>query len=125
LGISDADPGANDRTRSRTDAGAASAAYRTAKSCPKSGAEKCAAECLRVSLVALRGYLRVGVLPACLVVIIRLRNGAGARRERRQDRADKPCGDEPHRNILFLGVTASSPRAVAKGRPRERSTVKL
>jgi hypothetical protein len=57
--------------------------------CPEACAKKSAAKSLGIDLVAQRGDLRVGELPACLIIVIGLRQHSGARREHRQHR--HPC----------------------------------
>jgi hypothetical protein len=81
LGIGGAGAAADDRTRGRTDPGAAAAADSTTECCSGTGAEKSAADGLGICLVAQRGDLRIGILPARLIIVIRLRRRAGARGE--------------------------------------------
>jgi hypothetical protein len=78
LSIGGADPGAHDRARSRSDAGAAVAADRGTERHAETSAKNSAANRSRISLVAQRGDLRVGILPTCQVIIGRLRHHAGA-----------------------------------------------
>jgi hypothetical protein len=93
LGIGSANAGADNRSGCRSDAGAAAAAYCGTERCPETCTKESAADSLRIHLVAQRGDLRVGKLPACLIIIIRLRHRAGAHRERRQSRTDEPCSE--------------------------------
>jgi hypothetical protein len=82
-------PGADDRPGGRADPGAPTAANRATERRTKAGAKKGAADCLGIGLVAQGGDLRVGKLPASLIVVIRLRQSRAAHRERRQNRADE------------------------------------
>jgi hypothetical protein len=93
LGVGGADAGADDRTGSRPDARATTAADRGTDRRPETGAKNGAADGLGIGLVAQRGNLGVGKLPACLIIIVRLRQSSGTHRKRRQNRADKPRGD--------------------------------
>jgi hypothetical protein len=93
LGIGGADAGADDRTWCRSDAVAAAAAHRGTERCPETSAKESAADSLGIDLIGQRGGLCIGKLPAHLIIIIRLRHRAGARREHRQNRAYKPFGD--------------------------------
>lgn len=73
LGGGGADPRCHNRARSRSDA----AADRGTKRRPETSAENSAANRLRISLVAQRSDLRVGILPTSQVIIIgRLRRAA-------------------------------------------------
>jgi hypothetical protein len=78
--------GADDRPGGGPDPGAPTAANRGTDRCPEPGAKESAADRLGIGLVAQRGDLRVGKLPASLIVVIRLRESRGAHRERRQNR---------------------------------------
>jgi hypothetical protein len=80
---------ADDRPGGRPDPGAPTAANRTTERRPEAGAKEGAADCLGIGLVAQGGDLRVGKLPASLIVVIRLRQSRGAHRKRRQNRADE------------------------------------
>jgi hypothetical protein len=106
LGVGGPCAAADDRTRGRPDAGAAAAADSTADRRSDAGAEESAAKRLRTRLgarlVAQRGNRRIGVLPAGLIIVIRLRRRTGACREHRQDRAKKTRSDRPHGKILLL-----------------------
>jgi hypothetical protein len=88
LSASCANSGAHDRPGSRPDPGAPTAANRGTDRRAQAGAKEGAADRLGIGLVAQRGDLRVGILPASLIVIIRLRQSCGAHRERCQNRAD-------------------------------------
>jgi hypothetical protein len=81
--------GADNRPGGRPDPGAPTAANRGTERRTEAGAKEGVADRLRIGLVAQRGDLRIGKLPASLIVVIRLRQSRGARRERRQDRADE------------------------------------
>ena len=81
--------GADDRPGRRPDSSAPTAANRSADRRTETGAKEGVADRLRIGLVAQRGDLRVGKLPAGLIVIIRLRQSRGADSERRYSRADK------------------------------------
>jgi hypothetical protein len=103
LGIGSAKAGADDGTRCRAYAGAAPTSDCSAERCPETSAKKSATYSLGIGLVAQWGGLRVRILPACLIIIIRLCHRAGGHGECRQDRADKPCRDYLHRMILLPG----------------------
>ena len=81
--------GADDRPGGRPDPGASTAANRGTYRRTEAGAKEGVADRLGIGLVAQRGDLRVGKLPASLIVIIRLRQSRGAHRERRQNRANE------------------------------------
>src|SRR5208282_1377128 len=104
LGISDAGAAADDRTRGRPDPGATAAADRPADRRSETGAEKSATESLGVrlgiGLVTQHGRLRVGILPARLIIVIRLRHHPAARRERRQNCANKTSLARSRRSSL-------------------------
>jgi len=72
LRVGGADPGANDSPGGRPDARAATAADRGAERRSETGTKKRAADSLGISLVAQGGDLRVGKLPARLIIIIGL-----------------------------------------------------
>jgi hypothetical protein len=97
LGIGSANAGADYRTRCRSDAGSAATANCRTERCPKTSTKtstkNSTADSLGIGLIAQRGDLHVGKLPALLIVIIRLRHRAGADRERRQSGADEPCSE--------------------------------
>ncbi len=81
--------GAGDRPGGRPDPGAPTAANRATERRTKAGTKERAADRLGIGLVAQRGDLRVGKLPAGLIVVIRLRQSGAAHRERRQSRAEE------------------------------------
>jgi hypothetical protein len=81
-------PGAGDRPGSRPDPGAPTAANRATERRAKPGAKEGAADRLGIGLVAQRGDLRVGKLPARLIVVVRLCQSRAAHGERRQNCAD-------------------------------------
>jgi len=70
LGIGGADTGADNGARRRSDPGATAAAYRSTERSAETGAKESIADCLRIDLVAKRGDLRIGKLPACLIIIV-------------------------------------------------------
>jgi hypothetical protein len=80
---------ADNRPGGRPDPGAPTAANRATERRTEAGAQEGAADRLGIGLVPQGGDLRVGKLPASLIVVIRLRQRRGTRRERRQNRADK------------------------------------
>jgi hypothetical protein len=84
LGVGAADPGADDRTGGRPDAGTATAADRGTDRRPETSTQNGAANSLGISLVTQRTDLPVGELPARLIIVIRLRQRSGAHRECRQ-----------------------------------------
>jgi hypothetical protein len=87
LGVSCTNSGADDRPGGRSDPGGApTAANRGTDRRTEAGAKEGVADRLGIGLIAQRGDLRVGKLPASLIVIIRLRQSRGAHRERRQSR---------------------------------------
>ena len=96
LGIGDAGSATEDRTRGRADTGATATADRTTDRGSKPGAEKRAAKNLGIRLTLDRSNLLVGILPARLIVIIRLRHHGGA--QRHQDRGGETRLDRPHQN---------------------------
>jgi hypothetical protein len=104
LGVCHTGSSAENRAGRRPDAGAPTAADCGADRRSETGAEKGAADGLRVGLVAQRGDLRIGVLPANLIVIIGLRQSRSAHRERRRNRADKLRTERHHREILLHTV---------------------
>ena len=59
----------------------------------EASAEKSAAKSLDAGLGAQRGDLRIGVLPAGLIIIIGLRQWRGAGRDHCQDRPSQPGGE--------------------------------
>jgi hypothetical protein len=73
LGVRDADSSAEDRAGGRADAGAAPAANCGADRRTETSTKNCAADSLGIGLVAQRGNLRFGILPAGLIIIVRLR----------------------------------------------------
>jgi hypothetical protein len=91
LGIGGAADASDDGARRRADAGTAAATDCAAERGPEAGPEKSAAERLGIGLVAQWRDLRVGILPARLIIIIGLRHRRGVRRNRRQNRPDQPC----------------------------------
>jgi hypothetical protein len=80
---------ADDRPGGRPDPGGPTAANRGTDCRTEAGAKQGAPDSLGIGLVAQRGDLRVGKLPASLIVVIRLRQSRAAHRERRQNRADE------------------------------------
>jgi hypothetical protein len=91
---------ADDRARGRPYAGTATAADGTTDCSSDAGTQKSAAESLGIHLVAQRGDLLVGILPASLVIIIGLRYRAGAR-EHRQDHTNETRTYYPHQGTLL------------------------
>jgi hypothetical protein len=73
LGVGSADDG----TRCRADAGAAATSDCGTERRPETSAKKSAAYSLGIGLVAQRRSPRVRILPACLIIVIRLRHRAG------------------------------------------------
>src|SRR5215471_5024062 len=112
LRISSADPGPDERTRGGSDAGATAAAHRGTERRPETRSKNRAADRLRSGLIAQRGNLCVGVLPACQIIIVgRLSHCTGAPQESRQRRAHKTFHNRIHRKLLLLqpkwpGLTA-------------------